>query len=132
MGLTLIDADNRLLMTLLDPTQTRDLLASLSQWRLETEAGGAITRQFRFVDFAQAFAFMSKVATLAERHDHHPDWSNAYNQVSIRLTTHDAGGLTLRDIELARLIDQALIDLTQSKPAQAGSDTDIDPIPLRP
>ena len=67
--------------------------------------GEAITRRFRFADFAQAWAFMSRVALLAETADHHPDWRNFWNRVDIRLTTHDAGGLTHKDIALARAID---------------------------
>lgn len=61
-----------------------------------------------FRDFRQAFAFMAEVALLAEKADHHPEWSNVYNTVRITLTTHDAGGITGKDIDLARQIDQAL------------------------
>lgn len=82
------------------------LLASLPGWSLDATAT-AISRHFKFDDFAQAFAFMSHVALAAERLDHHPDWSNAYDVVDITLSTHDAGGLTTKDIELARLIDRA-------------------------
>ena len=67
--------------------------------------GDAIARSFRFRDFAEAWGFMSRVALLAERHDHHPDWRNAWNRVDVRLTTHDAGGVTERDLALARAID---------------------------
>lgn len=76
----------------------------LRDWRLE---GHAIARDFRFADFKDAWAFMSAVAQEADRVDHHPEWSNVYNRVSIRLTTHDAGGLTQRDFDLARFIDVA-------------------------
>ena len=69
------------------------------------EGRDAIEREFRFKDFAQAWGFMSRVALLAEKQDHHPEWSNVYNKVSITLTTHDAGGLSDRDIKLARAID---------------------------
>ncbi len=79
-------------------------LAGLPQWTLR-EDGKAITRQFRFRDFAAAWAFMEKVAALAEAQDHHPEWSNVYNRVDIMLTTHDAGGLSARDVALARDID---------------------------
>jgi 4a-hydroxytetrahydrobiopterin dehydratase len=68
----------------------------------------ALTAAFVFEDFRQAFAFMTQVAMLAEKVDHHPDWSNVYNRVSIALTTHDAGAITLKDIELARQIDAVL------------------------
>ena len=65
-----------------------------------------ITRQFVFGDFVEAFGFMSSVALLAERANHHPEWSNVYNRVSIELTSHDAGGLTERDFKLAAAIDK--------------------------
>ena len=81
-------------------------LADLDGWTLTPDAG-AMTRDFRFRDFKAAFAFMSEVAAEAERMDHHPEWSNVYNRVSVRLTTHDAGGLTGRDVRLARFIDAA-------------------------
>jgi 4a-hydroxytetrahydrobiopterin dehydratase len=79
-------------------------LSDLSDWALRDD-GAAITRQFRFSDFAQAWAFMEQVAALAEAQDHHPEWSNVYNRVAITLTTHDAGGLSARDVRLARGID---------------------------
>ena len=79
-------------------------LAALPGWTLR-EDGKAITRQFRFRDFTAAWAFMEKVAALAEAQDHHPEWSNVYNRVDITLTTHDAGGLSARDVALARDID---------------------------
>jgi 4a-hydroxytetrahydrobiopterin dehydratase len=59
----------------------------------------------RFADFAEAFGFMSRVAILAEKADHHPEWFNVYNRVEILLTTHDAGGLSRRDVDLASAID---------------------------
>lgn len=79
-------------------------LASLPGWTLRAD-GKAITRNFRFRDFAEAWAFMGKVAALAEAQDHHPEWSNVYNRVEITLTTHDAGGLSARDVRMARAID---------------------------
>ena len=79
-------------------------LASLPLWTLR-EDGKAIARHFRFSGFAEAWAFMQQVATLAEEQDHHPEWSNVYNRVDITLTTHDAGGLSVRDVRLARAID---------------------------
>lgn len=82
-------------------------LADLPGWTLR-EDGAAITRQFKFRDFAEAWAFMGKVAALAEEQDHHPEWSNVYNRVEITLTTHDAGGLSARDERLARGIDGLL------------------------
>jgi len=65
----------------------------------------AIRREFRFKDFSQAWGFMARVALLAEKHDHHPDWSNVWNTVRIELSTHDAGGVTEKDVSLARGID---------------------------
>ncbi len=83
-------------------------LVGLSDWRLSDDASG-ITRSIKFRDFVEAFSFMTRVALLAERADHHPEWSNVYNRVDIRLTTHDANGLSQRDIALAREIDAALL-----------------------
>jgi 4a-hydroxytetrahydrobiopterin dehydratase len=70
-----------------------------------TQSGDGIERQYKFADFTEAFGFMARVALLAEKADHHPEWSNVYNKVSIRLTTHDASGLSARDFALARAID---------------------------
>lgn len=84
--------------------ERRAALAGLSGWTLR-EDGLAITRDFRFADFAEAFAFMTRVAIHAEKADHHPEWSNVYNRVHITLTTHDADGLSQRDVALARVID---------------------------
>ena len=78
-------------------------LAGLPGWNRD---GDAIVRRYRFADFTHAFAFMARVALLAEKADHHPEWSNVYNRVEVRLTTHDAGGLTARDIALATAIDR--------------------------
>lgn len=91
----------------LEPRQAQALVAGLDNWRYDDARGGLITRQFVFADFAQAFAFMTQVALVAERGNHHPEWSNVYNRVEITLTTHDAGGLSQRDIDLARQADQA-------------------------
>jgi 4a-hydroxytetrahydrobiopterin dehydratase len=78
---------------------------ALADWRSD-EAGSAFTRDFKFRDFSEAFAFMTRVALLAEAADHHPEWSNVYNRVSIRLSTHDAGGVTRKDVDLAQAIDR--------------------------
>jgi Pterin-4a-carbinolamine dehydratase len=75
------------------------------EWVLDTDRD-AITRAFRFDDFVSAFAFMTKVALLAEKMDHHPEWSNVYNKVEILLTTHDASGLSERDARMAEAIDK--------------------------
>ena len=86
----------------------RDSLAEqLPLWRI-AEDGKALQRVFRFRDFSEAWGFMSRVALLAEKLDHHPDWSNVWNQVAIVLSTHDSGGLTSLDIALANAIDLLL------------------------
>ena len=104
-------------MPALDAGQIAEHLKALPAWRLQAEgATTSIARDFRFADFTQAFAFMTQVALFAERLDHHPEWSNVYSRVSIRLTTHDAGGLSARDIELARLIDRASTALAEVTP----------------
>lgn len=81
------------------------LLKIIPEWKYLSDRGGLIRRDFIFKDFNQAFGFMTQVALHAEKNDHHPEWSNVYNKVSIVLTTHDADGLTMRDIDLACLID---------------------------
>lgn len=88
----------------LSDDERRAALAELARWTLR-EDGLAIARDFRFADFTEAFAFMTRVALHAEKADHHPEWSNVYNRVHITLTTHDAGGLSKRDVALARVID---------------------------
>lgn len=85
--------------------QRADLLPSLADWTHEPARDGII-RHFVFADFAEAFGFMASVAVLAEKAEHHPEWSNVYNRVTILLTTHDAGGLSQRDVDLARQIDR--------------------------
>jgi 4a-hydroxytetrahydrobiopterin dehydratase len=82
------------------------LLAELQGWHV-VDGRDAIAKSFKFKDFNQAFAFMTRVALMAEKMDHHPEWSNVYNKVEITLSSHDAGGLTERDIRLAKFIDQA-------------------------
>ena len=82
------------------------LLATLPGWQHDGQRD-AITREFVFADFNQAFGFMTQIALLADKRDHHPEWSNVYNRVSITLTTHDADGLTQNDIDLARFADEA-------------------------
>ena len=80
------------------------VLEQLPLWSYDADAQG-IRRTLRFADFAEAFGFMARVAILAEKADHHPEWFNVYNRVEILLTTHDAGGLSRRDVELAAAID---------------------------
>lgn len=88
----------------LTDAQRTAALAELPAWALSRE-GKAIERTFTFADFVEAFGFMTRVAILAEKADHHPEWFNVYNRVEITLTTHDAGGLSTRDVEMAKAID---------------------------
>lgn len=88
----------------LDEDARTALLARFPDWAHEP-ARDAITRRFTFDDFAQAFGFMASVAIIAEKMDHHPEWSNVYNRVDILLTTHDADGLSERDARLAEAIE---------------------------
>ena len=83
------------------------LLAELPDWTLRAD-GQALMRSFKFGDFSAAFGFMTRVALYADKHDHHPEWSNVYNKVEITLTTHDAGGLSARDAAMARAIAELL------------------------
>ena len=82
-------------------------LAELSGWSLARD-GKAIERTFTFADFNEAFGFMTRVALLADKQDHHPEWFNVWNRVEITLTTHDAGGLSVRDVKLAKAIEGLL------------------------
>lgn len=79
-------------------------LAALSGWTWDAERD-AIARRFRFADFSAAFGFMTRVALAAEQADHHPEWTNVWNRVDVALTTHDAGGLTAKDVALAKAMD---------------------------
>ncbi len=88
----------------LTDTQRAEALAALPEWALRAD-GLAIERRFKFKTFSEAFAFMARVALIAEKLDHHPEWSNVYNRVAITLTTHDAGGLSERDVRMAKAID---------------------------
>lgn len=84
--------------------------AALSELQGWTRAAGgreAISRTFRFADFNAAFGFMSRVALLADKMDHHPEWSNVYDRVEVLLTTHDADGVTGLDLKMARFMDEA-------------------------
>ena len=89
----------------LNSADRADLAQKLPEWRLAT-GQDAIVRSFKFKDFVEAFGFMTQVALLAEKMDHHPEWSNAYNRVEILLTTHDCDGLSARDVALAQAIDR--------------------------
>jgi len=81
-------------------------LSTPAGWKRE-ESRDEITRDLVFPDFNHAFAFMTQVALAAEKADHHPEWSNVYNKVRVTLSTHDAGGVTQKDLDLARFIDTA-------------------------
>ncbi len=81
-----------------------DALATLKGWS-EVPGRDAIQKSFKFVDFNQAWGFLTRVALAAEKADHHPEWSNVYNKVDITLSTHDAGGFSDKDATLARFID---------------------------
>ena len=92
----------------LNEDQRAAALDRLGEWDYD-DARDALTRSVLFADFSEAFAFMTRVALLAEKADHHPEWSNVWNRVDILLTTHDAGGLSQRDVDMAEAID-ALVD----------------------
>lgn len=88
----------------LTDVERKTALAELQGWSM-AEGRDAIARSFKFADFSEAFAFMTRVALAAEKMDHHPEWFNVYNRVDIVLSTHDAGGLSARDVALAKAID---------------------------
>lgn len=92
---------------LLSQTEIHTALAKLNGWQLTADQK-AIHKDFKFKNFREAFAFMGRVAECAESMGHHPDWSNVYNRVSITLNTHDSGGLTILDMQLAQKIEGAL------------------------
>ncbi len=87
----------------------KDALAQLPHWR-ELPGRDAIARKFTFADFNQAFGFMARVALVAEKIDHHPEWSNVYRTVEVTLSTHDAGGVTEKDIALANAMESFVGD----------------------
>lgn len=89
-------------LTKLSQADIQSAIASLNGWSI---VNGKLHKTFKFPDFIAAFGFMSKVAIAAEKMNHHPEWSNVYNTVNIDLTTHDAGGITQNDIDLAGTIN---------------------------
>ncbi len=91
-------------MKKLDPAQRKSALKDLPKWH-EVSGRDAIARKFEFKNFSEAFAFMTRVALLAEKMDHHPEWFNVYNRVEVTLSTHDAGGVTEKDIALAKAME---------------------------
>jgi len=93
--------------TRLSEEERAALPITLPHWSL-AEGRDALRRDFQFRDFTEAWGFMTSVALLAEKHDHHPEWSNIWNSVLIELSTHDAGGLSQKDVALAAAIDKLL------------------------
>lgn len=89
----------------LAPPDIQQLRATLPDWQFSEARGGLISREFSFADFVQAFGFMTQVALVAEKLNHHPEWSNVYNRVAITLTTHDVQGLSTNDVDLAQQVD---------------------------
>lgn len=88
----------------LDSDEIEARLSDLGDWSLQD---GKLHRRFEFENFVEAFGFMAQVALVAEKMEHHPEWSNVYSKVVVDLTTHDAGGLTRLDFELAAAMDDA-------------------------
>jgi 4a-hydroxytetrahydrobiopterin dehydratase len=87
----------------LSSQELRSVLGKLPGWKVN--AGGKLEKNFEFEDFAEAFAFMTRVALAAEALSHHPEWFNVYNRLRIELTTHDAGGITEKDLRLVERIE---------------------------
>jgi len=86
----------------LSDAELRSALVALSAWSIQN---GKLHREYKFPDFAHAFGFMATSAVLIEKMNHHPEWSNVYNRVAIDLTTHDSGGITQNDVDLARVLE---------------------------
>jgi 4a-hydroxytetrahydrobiopterin dehydratase len=99
-------------MKALSPSERAEILPSLDGWSL-VEGRDAIRKRFVFDDFNAAFGWMTRVALVAEKMNHHPEWSNVYRNVDVTLSTHDAKGLTRRDIELAQRMDQMAAGLAR-------------------
>lgn len=97
-------------MQKLTPSQLADVPNTLPAWRLDAQCL-ALHREFVVEDFAQAFGCMAQIAIAAERRNHHPEWSNVYNRVSITWTTHDVKGLSSHDVEMAQLCDRVFAPL---------------------
>ncbi len=93
------------MVSLIEKNQLDSFIEKNPSWTIDNKA---IKKEFKFDNFIDAFGFMSKVALLCEKMDHHPDWQNTYNKVRISLTTHDKGGITTNDIKLAESIDKSI------------------------
>jgi 4a-hydroxytetrahydrobiopterin dehydratase len=96
----------------LEIPQAAELINDLPEWRCKDVRGGVLQRDLVFADFVQAFGFMTQLALVAEKRDHHPEWFNVYNRVDLTLTTHDVAGISMRDIEMARLAERLYQTLT--------------------
>lgn len=94
-------------MAILSETERREALAGLPGWAFDAARNG-IAKSFKLADFGAAFAFMTRVALAAEKADHHPEWSNVWNRVDILLSTHSEGGVTDKDVALAKAIEASL------------------------
>lgn len=90
----------------LQENEIQEKLKALEGWQIN--ASGKLEKEIKFKDFIEAFSFMTKVSLLAEKFNHHPEWSNVYNRVHIELTTHDVGGISDKDFKLASCIDKSL------------------------
>jgi len=95
----------KLMVSLIEKNQLDSFIEKNPSWIIDNKT---IKKEFKFENFIEAFGFMSKVALLSEKIDHHPDWQNIYNKVNINLTTHDKGGITTNDIKLAEAIDKLI------------------------
>ncbi len=95
----------KLMVSLIEKNQLDSFIEKNPSWVIDNKT---IKKEFKFENFIEAFGFMSKVALLSEKIDHHPDWQNIYNKVKINLTTHDKGGITTNDIKLAEAIDKLI------------------------
>ena len=93
------------MLTVIDKNQLIIFQEKNPSWTVYNKT---IKKEFKFTNFIEAFGFMSKVALLSEKMDHHPSWQNTYNKVTIELTTHDIGGITINDIKLAKAIDKII------------------------
>lgn len=93
------------MVSLIEKNQLDCFIEENPSWRIDNKS---IKKEFKFDNFIDAFGFMSKVAILSEKMDHHPNWNNVYNKVNIELTTHDKGGITSKDLNLAKSIDKLI------------------------
>ena len=108
------NGDNNVPIARIDVQQIQAFLNAHPHWR---EVGGKLHREFRFKSFVEAFGFMTQSALIAERADHHPEWFNVYNRVVVELVTHDAHGISQRDIDLARAMESIAGSMVQTASA---------------